>query len=219
MLASSASLFWFKIVFYFVYWIYCIYFESKSLLPFPSYGKCACRSFYGKIIQTCTVKHFISGVCFQQTTRKWCKYCAMQQSPVCIGSVILVAKARQIQSYKVTQIVLRVLYLYICIRKTEVADFLKSKWGILWLKTIYSMYILSVTAFWNIFVLATFTQRQRSRFRWIVTIHYLWRKTVPSVLLHCIVFEVLHGIWEMLGCICKRTMLSILLFWALLFLV
>lgn len=103
---------------------------------------------------------------------------------------------------------------FICIRKTEVAEFLKSKCGILWLKSVKkSTYILSVTAFWKIFVLATCAQRHWSRFKWIVTTHCLWRKTISSVLLCCIVFEVLDGVWGMLGCVCKSMMLWILFFW------
>lgn len=37
------------------------------------------------------------------------------------------------------------MYLYICIRRTEVAEFLKSKCGILWLKTVKNPHVYSLS--------------------------------------------------------------------------
>lgn len=183
------------------------------MLPFPSYGKCVCRSFYGKIIQTCTAKHFISAVHFKQTTRKWCKCYAMQQSPVCINLVVLMAKARQIQPYRL-RLLLRAVYVFIYLYQKNWSSWIfeEQMWNLMAENCKKSTCVLSVTAFWKIFVLATCTQRHWSRFKWIVTTHCLWRKTISSVLLCCLVFEVLDGVWEMLGCVCKRTTLWRLVF-------
>lgn len=87
-----------------------------------------------QIIKTFTAKLLISAVYIEQPAMKLYQYYTSQWSPIRISSMVLtLTEAWQMPPYIVTYFTLKAWYLN-CIRKAEVAWFLKSRSGILWLK-------------------------------------------------------------------------------------